>query len=255
MPKFALPAGLCALLALLVIAMLAAAASPSDGSTDPCVDVHYAHVCVALTAIGPSPSTVRMYPISDVLIFVNQDSVVHTVVFADGDCVLDVPPGEPPVNESHCVDHGHGQWPLYVGSYAYTVDGKFPGTVDVAGFPRSVSLTARTHTLRLGGQVRLRGQLTLTNPSGGPGLCAFSGRHVYSPVVRVLDRHDSNHPFQRIAMFSLRLRGQSSSQGCDYPWHLKVRPGLRTTYVADSKLSANLWKPATSKPFTVRVRH
>jgi hypothetical protein len=83
----------------------------------------------------------------------------------------------------------------------------------------------------------------------------LGGLHFRSPVIRVLARHDRSHPFQRIAMFVVRLRRSSSSFGCEYDWQLKVRPGLRTTYVADSKFNADLWKPATSRPFTVRIRH
>jgi hypothetical protein len=235
---------LIARVAFLVV--LAALVFPSDGSADG-RDLH-----VALTASGPSPTTVRVYPISDVVDFFNQDSVAHTVVFAEGHCSLHIPPGGENPSYYHCADHGHGQWPFYVGSYPYSVDGKIPGTVDVVGFFRSVSLTAQTHTVRLGGRLNLHGQLTLTNPKGGPGLCAV-GNH--SPVVRVLARHDRSHPFQRIAMFALRLRGRSTSHGCNYAWQLKVRPGLPTIYIADSKLSANLWKPATSRPFTVRIQH
>jgi hypothetical protein len=198
-----------------------------------------------------------MYPISDVLVFINEDSVAHTVVFAEGRCSLNVPPGEPPDNEVHCFDHGHGQWPLYVGTYAYTVDGEFPGTVDVVGFPRSVSLTARTHTVRLGSPVKLHGQLTVKSPSGhGPAPCVLSGLHDRSATIRVLARHDHSHPFQRIAMFVRRGNpDRSNRHGCTFDWQLKVRPGLRTTYIADSPFGTKWWKPATSRPFTVRVRN
>jgi hypothetical protein len=228
------------------LAVLAALLFPSDGSANG-RDIH-----VALTATGPSPATVTIYPISDIVWFFNQDSVARTVVFAEGHCSLSIPPGGEYPSYYHCADYGHGQWPFYVGSYPYSVDGKFPGTVDVVGFYRSVSLTAQTHTIRLGRRLRLHGQLTLTNPKGGPGLCGV-GNH--SPVVRVLARHDRRHPFQRIAMFVLHVGGRSTSHGCNYAWQLKVRPGLRTIYIADSKLSADLWKPATSRPFRVTIQH
>jgi hypothetical protein len=100
------------------VAVVAAFSFPSDGAADG------QYVSVALTATGPSPSTVRMYPISDLLVFVNQDSVAHTVVFADGNCspnALNVLPGE----QAHCTGLSNPQnpgsrWPHYVGSYAYT---------------------------------------------------------------------------------------------------------------------------------------
>lgn len=204
-------------------------------------------VQVALTGAGPSPSTVRMYPATELVNFVNQESVSHTVVFADGHCSLTIPPGSPPANWGDC--HGpHGQWPFYTGSYAYTMDGTFPGRIDVVGFPRSLSLAARTDTVRLGGRLTLTGHLTIGK--GGP--CAV-GRS--SPLIRVLARHDRSHPFKRIAMFRLPFGTATVGRhSCTYTWRLHVRPGLPTIYIADSKVGTQWWRPATSRPFRVLIR-
>jgi hypothetical protein len=244
MRKFVLGGGSCAVLA--AVAALAALAFPPDGSADG----SYAYV--ALSASGPMPSTIGVRALSHGVIFVNQDSVAHTVVFADGRCSLTVPPGEPPVNESSCTSRRHGVWPIYVGSYVYAVDGTFPGTIRVVPWYRSVSLTARTHTIRLGSQLTLHGQLTYRDPNGGPALCGDGLRH----PLRVLARHDRSRHFKRIAMFPVPGReANSGTTRCTFSWQLKVRPGERTTYIANAKGRADYWMQATSKPFTVRVRH
>lgn len=233
-------------IATVVVAAAAAAfLAPSGGSTGVKV------VEVALTSAGASPSTVRMYVGTELVNFVNEDSVSHTVVFADGHCSLDIPPGSPPTNWGDCRGR-HGQWPFYAGSYAYTVDGTSPGEIDVMGFPRSVSLTAHTHAVRLGGKLTLHGHLTIRGPHGIDAPCAVGPR---SPVIRVLARHDRRHPFERIAMF-VRPYGSVKvvKHSCTYRWQLEVRPGLRTIYIADSTFARRWWAPATSRPFAVRVR-
>jgi len=197
---------------------------------------------------------VRLYPISDVLIFVNLDSVAHTVVFADGRCSITVQPNDQSTHDGECHDSaGRGWWPVSVGRYAYTVDGKFPGTVDVVPFYRSVSLTARTHTIRLGSELTLHGRLTFKDPSGGPMLCSNGQRH----PVRVLARHDRSQTFKRIAMIpvpgpKVNLFGHCAN---GYAWQLKVRPGERTTYIAHVTGDLQYWEQAESRPFTVLIRH
>ena len=120
-------------------------ASPSSGvcyKGPPCF--------VSLTAAGPSPSRMTM-PVADDLIFENTDSVAHTVVFANGLCTLTLPPS----TQEWFLCNPH--FPTYVGSYAYTVDGKFPGTAVVRPLRRSVSLTARRHGIRRGTRLTLHG--------------------------------------------------------------------------------------------------
>jgi hypothetical protein len=222
------------------VGVLAALASASDGSASPTI------VTVTLTASGPSPSTAVKSPL-DPLEFLNQDSVAHTVVFAAWHCGLDngrslvLSPG----SSGGCRNEG----PTWTGSFAYTEDGKFPGRIHVVGLRRSVSLTARTHTVALGSQLTLHGQLTFDN-AGAP-FCA-QVFHVF-----LLARHDSDHPFTRIAMFAVgppRRNMKASEHGCTYAWGHKVRPGIATTYMAGAKWEAWWWRRAKSHPFTVRIR-
>ena len=221
---------------------MAALVVASDGSAAPKL------VTVTLTATGPSPGTVRMQPLVGQLEWVNNDPLAHTVDFANERCSLTVPPGGPP----H-VDHGCGNSFLeFVGNHSYTEDGSFPGKVDVVGFARSVSLTARTHSLRRGSQLTLHGQLTEAKAGGGP----YCGAH--QSAVWILRRHDPGNPFQRIlqqAAVSKSTQVRQGSDGCTYAWQLRVRPGERITYIAELKSDARVWKDATSRPFTVLIRH
>jgi hypothetical protein len=127
---------------------------------------------------------------------VNTDSVTHSVVFAGGHCSFEIPPGEPTVGENPCkIDRVH--------TYRYTVDGRFPGTIHVVGLFRSVTMTAVTHTIRLGSRIRLHGQVTFD--SEGPGFCDPSA----GEVLLVLARHARGRPFKRIAMFPIAGRPRS----------------------------------------------
>jgi hypothetical protein len=116
-------------IATLVTAVAAAAglfARPSIGAANNSTD-GYCKVpwcIVALTGTGPSPSDVKM-DAANYLEFSNPDSVAHTVVFANGLCSLTVSlgTGGAPHQWADCKDN----FSFYAGSYAYTVDGKFPG--------------------------------------------------------------------------------------------------------------------------------
>jgi hypothetical protein len=77
----------------------------------------------------------------------------------------------------------------FVSKHPYTVDGGFPGTVEVVGLARSVSLTARTHTIALGRRLTLHGQETLD--SAGDPVC-YGGRG----TVFLLARHERSRPLQ-----------------------------------------------------------
>jgi hypothetical protein len=141
------------------------------------------------------------------------------------------------------------------GTYYYTTDGKFAGTVHIAGLFRSVTVTARTHTIRLGNRVKLFGRLTLGNQ--GTPFCAPDGGEDGRDVMRVLARHDRSQPFKRIAMFPIGGPPQSKKavdNRCTYTWQRKVRPGQPTTYIAGTFGRLHVFKRATSRPFTVRVR-
>jgi plastocyanin len=225
-----------------LVAVLAALAFPSDGSA------YSRAFSVTVTAFGPSPTRVTIEP-TDRVFFHNQDSVTHTVNFhTDGSCSLNLSPGE----VSACV----GLWPRDIGNYPYTVDGMFGGVVTVEGFNRSISLTARTHTIRLGHQLRLHGQFTY---EVDPDRYCPTGRGGDSAdAVRVLARQNRSHPYRLIAMFPVRAHHTHvpvGDNGCTLPWHLTVRPGVRTTYIAEATGLAQFYKQAMSSPYTVLIRH
>jgi hypothetical protein len=219
------------------VGVLAALVFASDGSGAPLRTV-------AITSTGPSPSVIRK-GYSATLDFVNTDSVSHTVFFVGGHCTLVVPPGPPEiVGRYECLSQARP------GTYHYLVDDRFRGTVEVAGLFRSVTVTARVHTIKLGSRVKLQGQLTLAN-QGAP-LCS-----AYQLVVLVLARHTRSQPFKRIAMFPVGVPSQTKpavNDRCTYAWQREVRPGLSTTYVARTFGGLYWWRPARSRPFTVQVR-
>ena len=228
----------------IVLAAGAAAAGLASPSTGAGTQPHcLIHTCgVDLTATGPSPSTLEMSALHGVL-FRNRDSISHTVVFANGLCWLTVAAGQ----LARC-----GRFVAFVGNYAYTVDGKFPGTVVTMPLGRSVSLTARTHTIRVGTRVTLHGQVTRTQTGAAP-----------PPPVVVLARHNSKQPFEPVA--TARTRG---SHQTTYRWRLEVKPKAATAYIAEvtaqrlcyypasrcAHPQGQVWVNAKTRPFTVRIR-
>jgi plastocyanin len=217
----------------------------SDGSAAPRV------FTVAITATGPSPSTLRIR-VGDVWGFVNEDSVAHTLLFyrharESGYCNLS-PAGEPAPGAAPC--EGPVITALKVGRYSYSVDGRFAGKVIVSALARSVSLTARAHSVRLGGRLTLHGQETFDNRTVS-GVCVKGA----SEVLRVFARHATSQPFKRIAVLRAghpRTSGHGV-HGCSYRWQLEVRPGITTTYIVETD-SGPWYKQAISKPFTVLIR-
>ena len=192
---------------------------------------------VTLTATGPSPSNVKMHA-GEALDFVNADSAPHTVVFANGLCTLTVQPGP----WSPCGD----PFAHYVGSYPYTVDGKFPGTVITTPLRRVVTLTARAHSIAPAARLTLHGQVGWTCPAP-----CFTARQKHFPVL-VLARHDRNHAFEPIATVPERW-GKLPGR-----WELTVQPDVTTTYIARVTWQfpqGRIWATSTSSPFTVRIRH
>jgi hypothetical protein len=252
-------------IATLVAAVAAAAgllASPSNSASSECPKgiPGWPGCLVSLTATGPSPSTVRMAA-SWRLEFRNTDSLAHRVVFANG-CSLTLTPGELGV-----VYLGGGpcnSFSSYVGSYAYTVDGKFAGTVVSKPLRRFVTLTARTHTIRGGARLSLHGQVARSDRG--------SWLNVTLPVlVVVLARHNSKQPFEPIATVRARFQGSltnSTHYQARYRWKLNVEPDGTTTYLAKvtsqrwcvrpASLCAHprgqLWTNPKSRPFTVRIQ-
>lgn len=224
--------------AVALLSGLAALSFPSDGSA------FLVPFTVTLTAAGPSPRNVTLAAGLGELLFVNDDSVSHSVVFANGRS-LDVAPG----GVGTIAGRSARPFPLYVGSYAFTVDGTFPGDVHVVAASRTVTLEASTHSVRRGSPLTLHGELTWAQPVEAGGKPPF-------PVI-VLARDDRQHAFHRIAMVSARLRGGVDvfgHRGGQFDWHLRVRPGLRTTYVAEAIGQRTIWKPATSSRFAITIR-
>lgn len=223
-----------------LVGVLAALAFPSDGSGY--VNSH----SVSLTAAGPSPSTLSMQA-GSFMLFGNTDSVTHTVVFANGLCSLTVAPGEAvgPGDSVNGSQHAgcNDNFPFYVGSYAYTVDGKTTGTVDTVPASRSVTLTARTRRIRRGERLTLHGRVFWNNQ------CCDLTTKVPFPVS-ILRRYGPGQPFKQIAVLAVR-------KGADgYVWRLHVKPGVTTTYIAEANgqlPEGRIWAPARSRSFTVRI--
>ncbi|HZC75017.1 MAG TPA: hypothetical protein VE220_03495 [Gaiellaceae bacterium] len=189
-------------------------------------------IAIALTANGPSPATLAMaaglYPI-----WINQDAVAHSVVFANGLCSFQVAPGE----IGQCTNWA----PDRPGEYPYTVDGTVQASIVVVAEPRTVTLTASSHTVERGAQLRLHGQLTapfLSPPPTGP----------TSDRVIVLARPDRHHPFRRIRVVIARGHGTSKLS-----WQLRVRPRSRTIYIAEANSEHPYWARAWSRSFRVNA--
>lgn len=225
-----------------LVGVLAALAFASDGSA------YVSSYPVSLTATGPSPSTLK-FAAGRYMLFDNKDSVTHTVVFANGRCSLIVTPGEAvgPGNSVNGSAHPdcNDNFPFYVGSYAYTVDGKFPGTVETVPAHRSLTLTARTHRIRRGERLTLHGKVMWDNNA------TYLATNAPFPVI-VLARYARSHTFKAIATVSMGPVGDASGL-----WHLKVRPGIATTYIAEVNgqlPGGQIWKQARSRLFTVRMR-
>jgi hypothetical protein len=231
-----------AALAIVAVALAAAAglfASPSNSAaTTPYCKVPFC--IVSLEATGPSPSKVKMYAFQ-ALSFANTDSVSHTVVFANGRCTLTVSPGPP--GWDGCKDN----FASFVGTYLYTVDGKFPGTVVTTPLRRFVTLTARTHSIRGRTRLTLHGRVSFDCPR----YClAPSGRHYVS--VTVLARNKREHRFHRIGTVNPRYLAKVPGS-----WTLTVQPGTTTTYIAKvtgQLPQGQLWTNAESHPFRVRIQ-
>jgi hypothetical protein len=253
-----------AVIATLLAAVAAAAglfANPSNGAGLP----GCRPLCeVLLTGAGPSPSTLKVLP-AGYIGFDNTDSVTHTVVFANGLCTLTLTPGE--AGGPALGDCSNNNFTFYVGSYPYTVDGKFPGKVVTTALRRVVTLTARPRTIRGGARLNLRGQL-MRNDQG-----AFVPITLPVPVI-VLARQNSKQPFEPIGTVRARFQGKRpsryrTSEWHRYGWKLNVRPDVTTTYIARVTTQrlcefpvsrcahphGQVWTNATSRPFTVRVRH
>jgi hypothetical protein len=191
---------------------------------------------ISLTASGPSPSVLNTRAGGRSPLWINQDQVAHTVTFANGLCSFQVAPG----GQGDCANDFFAS----VGQYSYTVDGTVPASVNVSLNPRTVTLTARRHTIKQGGRLRLHGILRYAL-NGPP---SFSSR---MPVT-LLARPDRHHPFRRVAVTAKPKSRRSLSSG--FPWKLYVHPKRTTIYLAEAVSDPTHWQPARSRPFKVVVR-
>jgi DNA-binding beta-propeller fold protein YncE len=192
---------------------------------------------IALTPSGPSPSVLDLTAGGGYLFWINQDQVTHTVTFTDGQCSFQLAPGA----RGNCGN----DFPIAsVGEYKYTVDGTFQGSVIVSlnPQPRTVTLTARRHTINRGGRVLLHGMLDY--PIGSP-------PDLYSRMpVTLLARPDRYHRFKRVAVTAkAKKRGPFG-----FPWRIYVHPKATTIYMAEATSNTDSWEPAMSRPFKVVVR-
>jgi hypothetical protein len=187
-------------------------------------------VGISLTAAGPSPAVLNipagMYPV-----WFNNDTVSHTVAFADGSCTFEVAPG------------GYGECPRflsYAGTFPYSVDGTVQASIVVVPEGRAIYLAAKTHTITRGDVLKLHGDLDIPilSPPGPPA----------PQPVTVLARPDRYHPFHRIEVVTARAHGRHLQ------WHVRVRPQAKTIYIAEANSETNFWERAWSKSFRVAVR-
>lgn len=193
-------------------------------------------VPILLTANGPSPAVQRvpagLWPVWD-----NQDTVTHTVTFANG-CSIRVAPG----GEGQCPSH------FAVGQYPYTVDGAEQASIDITPMSRGVTLEARRHGIARGSELLLHGRLAvgfLSPPE-------FFGPRM---PVTVLARPDRHHPFHRIAVLTAKPLRHPAHNLADVHsvWHFRVRPRAGTIYIVEADSETSYWQRAWSKPFRVRV--
>jgi len=189
---------------------------------------------ISLTASGPSPTTLNTTAGGRSPVWINQDQVTHTVAFANGLCSLQLAPGD----QADCSNDFFAS----VGQYPYTVDGTVQASVIVSLNPRTVTLTAKRHTIKQGGRLLLHGMLDF--PVDSPPIVESK-----MPVT-LLARHNSHHPFKRVAMTAKWRKRQASG----FPWKLYVHPRRTTIYVAEATSNPNYWQPAKSRPFKVVVR-
>jgi hypothetical protein len=198
---------------------------------------------IDLTATGPSPAVLTIGA-DEHPVWLNQDTVAHTVTFASG-CSIEVAPG----GYGQCTG---GAPSGVVGNYAYTVDGTTQASVNIVALSRAVTLTAKRHRFRLGSKVRLHGTLSIAQQSP-PTL--FGPR---MPVT-VLARPNRHHPWYRLAVVTARPLKAPVTQGNPHSvWQLWVRPHAGTTYrvVANTQPRAGkYWENARSEAYRLLVRH
>jgi hypothetical protein len=201
---------------------------------------------IELTASGPVPATLTLVDgEANFAVWQNSDTVTHTVTFADGLCSIQVPPGA----TMGC----RSDWD--VGKYGYTVDGTSQASLTYTPDPRTVTLTANSHTIQRGTHLHLHGFLSYgTEATNLPGVGAY---FTFMPVT-VLARHNRHQPFHQIANAATGSLAFRLGDHTDFwPWWLDLHPKATTTYITEVNYqpdSGQVWQNAMSKPFTVVVR-
>ncbi len=218
-----------------LVGVLVALTFPADGSA-------LRAVFIALTPTGPSPAVLTipagLYPV-----WVSQDTLTHTVTFASG-CSIQVAPG----GYGQCTNGFSG----VVGDYPYTVDGTAQASILVVADGRTVTVTARSHRIKRGSELMLRGALAVAQ------LSPPSTQGPRQPVV-VLARPDGRRSFHPIAVVTAkphRWRGGSLAN-VHSVWRLRVRPRVGTTYIVEARYQpqgGQFWQQVRSGPFHIRVR-
>jgi hypothetical protein len=210
--------------------VLAVLAFPSSGSA-------LSALFISLTPTGPSPATLTISG-NDYPVWINEDTVAHTVTFANGKCSVQVAPRE--------IGQCSNGFSSGVGNYPYTVDGTAQASIVVALDWRTVTLGAKSHAIDRGSVLTLRG--TLAVGTGSPPV--FQGPR--QPVT-VLARPDRYHPFHRIADVTAQPRRSRNPADAHSVWHLRVRARHSAIYIVEANSQPGQWQQAWSKPFRVRV--
>ena len=114
---------------------------------------------------------------------------------------------------------------------------------------RAVTLTAPRHGIRRGTSLTLHGRVSWLDYNPDLPLTQFR--------VIVLARHDGSHAFKPITTGRLWASQpyESNHGSISYSWKRKVHPGETTTYIAKVTGYQWFWSDATSRAFTVRIRH
>lgn len=196
---------------------------------------------ISLTAAGPAPAVLKTTAGLGTIWFSNTDTATHTVSFANGPCSLQLAPGT----------RGDCGLLQYAGDYAYTVDGTTRAHVVLEAVGRSVSLTAGSHSVDRGSQVRLQGILEEADANWSP-------PHGGSPQpITVLARPDRYHAFHRIAVVRAKIHFRTKHDPFGtLLWQLQVQPRAKSIYIAEANYQprgGQVWQQAWSKPFRVRV--
>lgn len=197
---------------------------------------------ISLTSSGPSPAMFTTPVGLGTIWFHNTDTVTHAITFASGWCSGEIEPD----GRLSCGFLPH------VGDYTYTVDGTTQADVVGEAVGRSVSLKARSHSVRLGSPLTLHGKLWEANSNWSP-----PGPGEPQRII-VIARPYRGHPFHRVAVVKARVSPPTNRAPFgELLWHARLHPHGGMTYVAVASFQppgGTVWERALSRPFRVNVR-